>query len=149
MKRICYEVRNVTGWFPSLVDGEPRPIYSEPFFTQVLPEDEVFEPPPWVRFKIENQGATVVQWEMPDSGLNDHGQVDWQEVAQALYEAISRAMEPETDQEDPATVVGPAMDRYQVALAEVEMHRAAQAETMQQIARGAVDDDEDEDGEQP
>lgn len=90
----------------------------------VLPNDEVFEPPPWVKHGIETRGWKVVSRPLDDSGLVYHGQVDWRAVAESLAGSLDAVLQQEDlSDTEPVERAGKALDDFRIAVTEVEMAR--------------------------
>lgn len=88
----------------------------------VLPDDVVFDPPPWVRQGIEARGWVVVSKPVEAPALTYHGMADWRATADALaaaVEALVRDDNPEASER-----ASKALDDYRIAVTEVEMARA-------------------------
>ncbi len=100
--------------------------YDAILFTTVLEPDEVFEPPPPIRFGIETLGWRVVQKELPPSGLNDDTFVSWRDVAAELAAAL-QAVRQQDDPEDPEPdeMASRALDAFTIAQTEEAMRTMA------------------------
>lgn len=98
--------------------------------TMVLPEGEVFDPPPWIRHKVTTAGWTILSEAHAPPGINDHGHVNWYEVAQHLADALR----PHEEEPDAAEALG----LFDIALAEVALARAGteQADPAEQPGDG-------------
>lgn len=87
--------------------------------TQVLPEGEMFEPPPWIRQKVESEGWTIGATEYFESGINDHGHADWFAVSQELATQLRVCLNSPEDLDEVAAMA--ALDAYDIAIAEVSL----------------------------
>lgn len=88
----------------------------------VLPEGEVFDPPPWVKHGIQHKGWKVVERSIDASGLVYHGTADWRSVSDALASALDRLMQQEDlSDPEPGEQASKALDDYRIAVTEVEM----------------------------
>lgn len=119
--------------------------------TCVLPPDEPFEPPPPIRHGIETKGWRVISKELPHSGLNDMGWVDWRRISEGLSEALRMVLNAEDlDDPEPADQASRALDDFSIAVAEAELRRNITVdETEPERETGGDDDDgvSPEDGE--
>ncbi len=97
--------------------------------SQVLPASDVFDPPPPVRHGILTRGWRVVSQELPDSGINDHGQVDWKQVADDLAAAL-QGLRQQDDLEDPEPdqKASLALDGYTIAQTEAALATTTEVE---------------------
>ena len=102
----------------SLIDDGVRMI-------QVLPENEVFDPPPWVRHGIDHLGWQIITKDLGESGLNDHGMVDWKAVATALAGALDSVLE-EDDEPEAIEQSHRALDDFRIAQTEEAMRTTSE-----------------------
>lgn len=92
-------------------------------------EHETYDPPPWIRFGIENKGWWIRHRKAPPTGLTFHGAVDWKTVALALAEAVNGHKKPSVAEQA-------ALDNFGIALAEEALaqdsHQAVETESEEQ-----------------
>lgn len=80
----------------------------------VLPEGETFQPPPWLRNKINSKGWKIVFREVSDVELP--GYVDWRPVAYTLHAALARSIA--LTKRKPAKYLQEAMDLFATSVME-------------------------------